>query len=299
MISFTQSEVHRRLNWFGLKPMVASVLGSRTLNPLVRSVAGIIPAAIGRRLPLNLEYVDYHLSNGETVRLLDPLRDIFARDIYWGLAPAEIHKLRYLEEAAKAAKSFLDIGAYAGMYALIAARANPQLKVIAYEIVPENYLLTVRNIIANNMVDRVEARLLGIGEAPGWLRLPPAMKAASNLCSVSLGATFQDGIEVPVSTLDLETERMEGPFLLKIDVEGFESQVIAGGSAFIEREHPTMICEILPGDPLPTLPPGYEFSTFEAEGIIPRPAPEDLGEPRDWLFRPRSARGSSDRLSAP
>ena len=42
------------------------------------------------------------------------------------------------------------------------------------------------------------------------------------MTSMSLGSRFDDGVAIPVTTLDAETRELSGPFLMKIDVEGYE-----------------------------------------------------------------------------
>jgi FkbM family methyltransferase len=289
----------RHLNWYGAKPIAARLLSSPGINQLAQLAArAVLPNRQLHRLPLARRHVDYKLADGSCVRLLDPLHDTIARDIHWGGAqptdPAERLKLRTVERLSKSAATFLDVGAYAGLYALIAARSNPKLRAIAYEIVPENYLLTLRNILENDLASRVEAKLRGIGEREATIRLPERMGAASNLSSISLGSRFDAGVAVPVSTLDAETRGLAGPFLMKIDVEGFEEQVFLGGKQFIETSRPDMICEILPADGAACAtieamvrPLGYRTFTFEADAIVehgeiaPRPAL------RDWLITAR------------
>lgn len=298
MIKLGAQEV-RRMNWFGFKPVVARLLSSFPINPAVQFAARtVLPRSIAHRLPLARRHVDYKLANGNMVRLLDPLRDEIARDIYWGSSQptgaAERRKLRMVELLSQSASTFLDVGAYAGLYALIAARSNPELTAIAYEIVPENYLLTVRNILENDLAGRMEAKLRGIGEREGTVRLPPRMGAASNLSSISLGSQFETGVAVPVSTLDAETQGLAGPFVIKIDVEGFEEQVFLGGEQFIAASLPDIICEILPADgpACATIeamirPLGYRTFTFEADAIPEHREIAPRSALRDWLITAR------------
>jgi hypothetical protein len=151
----------RRINWFGLKPLLARFLAAPIVNPALHGLSRmILPTAIAHRLPLSKDSVHYVLEDGSTVVLLEPIHDAIARDIWHGRGKptqaAERLKLRVFEQIAKSSKTCLDIGAYAGFFALVAARANPSLRALAFEIVPENFLLTVRNILANDLVDRVD-----------------------------------------------------------------------------------------------------------------------------------------------
>ena len=290
----------RRLDWFGIKTVTAKVMALPLINPLMRVVAGnLLPAKISQRLPLSVRHVDYRLGNGKTVRLLDPLHDIVARDIHWGkgkpTAAAERYKFDCIERLSKHASTFLDIGAYAGVCGLVAARSNPELRVVAFEIVPENYLLLMRNIFENDLATRVEARLCGIGADTGTVRLPTSIGLPSHPTSMSLGSVFDHGIAINVAPLDDQVRDLRGPFLVKIDVEGFEQQVFEGGASFIAKEKPDIICEVLwDADEACAVitkmlaPLGYRWFLFSDEGMVARDRLEVEPTPRDWLLTVRS-----------
>jgi len=288
-----------RMNWYGAKRAVAKLLALPGVNQLVQFAARkMLPADIAQRLPLARSSAIYRLESGDELKLNDPIHDIVARDIHWGGAkptsPAEARKLICIERLAHKATVFLDVGAYGGVCALIAAHSNPRLHAIVYEIVPENYLLVIRNIVTNNLAARVEAKLLGIGAGPEVLRLPAAMKLASFATSISLGSSFEHGIDIRVVSLDQETAAMSGPFLMKIDVEGYEQQVFDGGVEFIRKHRPDIICEVLTdaGEACLAIerqlaPLGYRYFAFKKRGTIEADHIAPDAVPRDWLFSAR------------
>jgi FkbM family methyltransferase len=287
----------RRVNWFGIKPFVARLLAARFINPMSISIAKLmLPPKITQRLPLNIPIVTYRLQDGSPVLLLEPLHDAIARDIWHGRGrptqPAERHKLRIFEEVARSSKTCLDIGAYSGFFALIAARANPMLRAVTFEIVPENHLLIVRNVLANDLVERVEPRLCGLAASPGSMKIPQSFGAVSHLSSISIGSVFEAGITIPLSRLDDQISRVRAPVLIKIDVEGFETDIFRGGERFFHAHKPVVICEILPGaqdscELISTMlqPLGYHFYRIGDEGLE-RSSLEAGPVMRDWLFTP-------------
>jgi len=304
----------RRAGWYGLKPAVAKILGARIVNSAVQLTGRtLLPTSLASRLPLNKRSVAYRLDNGGLVRLLDPLHDIVARDIYWGrqkaVSPAERHKLACLELLSRQSDLFLDVGAYSGLCSLIAARTNPQLKAIAYDIVPENYLLLARNIIENNVVAQVEPRLRGLGAETGTLTLPVNFGAASHPTSISLGSKFTNGASIPVVTLDDDIIVKNERILIKIDVEGFEDQVLKGAQRLLRQSRPHIICEILPGNYESATvisellgPLGYRWFCFEDSGLEQRNGLEPGSEMRDWLLTVKAnpdGRGHAPRRSKP
>jgi FkbM family methyltransferase len=297
-VAIDEREV-RRASWLGLKPAIARLLTHPLINRPVRYAAKFLPVSIGHRLPLNVHSVRYRLDDGSSFELLEPLHDIVARDIHWGggkaTGAAERHKLAALERLSKTVDLFVDVGAYAGICSLIAARSNPHLKVKAYELVPENFLLLVKNIAENDLVGRIDPRLRGLGERHSAIRLPPTLGAASYLTSISLGSTFERGIAIPIVPLDDDLGAVAGQVLIKIDVEGFEDQVLAGARQLVRKCRPDIICEILPGtqqssDRIHSIlgPLGYRWFSFEDHGIEPRERPEPGSFMRDWLFTCRA-----------
>ena len=285
----------RRLNWFGLKPMIASLILFPPVNFVFRVLGrNLLTKKQALRYPISTREVRYRLENGAQVTLLDPARDDVARSVYWGegspVSPAESHVLRCVEALCGQYRTFLDIGAFSGLFALLAARSNAQLRSIAFEIVPENFLLLMRNIIENDLVGRVEARLCGLAGEPGWMTMAPELKLDRLASSMSIGSEFKTGVQIPLATIDGEMTDAIGPVLMKIDVEGFEAEVLRGGMTFLERHRPDVICEILPDskdhqeiqDMLSAL--GYEYFLFTDNGLIRSKTITPTKEGRDWLF---------------
>ena len=108
--------------------------------------------------------------------MYEPDRCDVAKDLYWGhgrrRAPADQWAIEAAMALSRDAGLFLDIGAYSALFALAVARANPALRSVAYEIVPENYLLMARNVAFNSLSGRVDPRLVGLGAEAGSIRMP-------------------------------------------------------------------------------------------------------------------------------
>ncbi len=206
---------------------------------------------------------------------------------------ADQHVLRCIETLCAHAQTFLDIGAYSGLFALVAARSNPDVKSVSFEIVPENHLMLVGNIIHNDLIGRVDARLCGLADKPGWMTMPPALRLDRLASSMSIGSNFEAGVQIPLTTLDLAMADFKGPIVMKIDVEGFESSVLKGGQTFLETHRPDIVCEILAsstdhdeiGDTLGAL--GYQYYLFSDDGLIHCEQIDPTLNGRDWLFTMR------------
>lgn len=122
----------------------------------------------------------------------------------------------------------VDVGANVGFVALEAARAaGGSGYVLAYEPHPR-ILAYLKGNVALNDARRVEVRGAALGSAPGTLRVSDSGSDDQNRIVTS------GGLEVPVVRLDDEfpDRRLR---LLKIDVEGFEMDVLGGAGDVLRR----------------------------------------------------------------
>jgi len=143
---------------------------------------------------------------------------------------------------------FVDVGAHWGIFSLSAASRWPgEVSVLAVEPHPENVCRLMDAVAHNGFRDGVEIVAAACGERPGFARLrlntsmghtiapwtPIRELPGANLC-------------VPVVTLDdlfAERPHLQGRrVFLKVDVEGAETQVLAGARALLEsgRVHAVM-----------------------------------------------------------
>lgn len=298
----------KRLNWFGTKSLIARFLCIKPVNSIFRKIAKLsLPARTAARFPVSVPKVEYRLLGGERITLLDPARDEVARDIFWGngrcISAGEQHTLDCVETLCKDAHLFLDIGAYSGLFALIAVAAQPRLKAITFEIVPENHLLVMRNIVENDLIGRIDARLCGLSDRAGTITVAPSLHLDRLASSISISSDFSAGVRVPIETLDNAIGETVGPIVMKIDVEGFETAVVRGGRLLFERYKPDVICEILPGSTdyreLETIlrSLGYHYYQIDDNGLTRHESIDPTTGGRDWLLTARNDLPASLNLS--
>lgn len=121
---------------------------------------------------------------------------------------------------------FFDIGANIGSYTILAAGACGA-KAVSFEPVPATYESLVRNIRLNSLSASVIANNWAVGSSIGELQFTSSLDCMNR--ALMPGEQQPDSIAVKVATLDgAACERI--PTICKIDVEGFETQVIAGGT---------------------------------------------------------------------
>lgn len=162
------------------------------------------------------------------------LCDHIQRSIYLGVfEPEETEQVRnYL----KPGMTIVDVGANVGYYTLMAAAAvGGAGRVLAFE--PSPYAFErLAETLRRNGVSNVLALPIGLGEAERALPLFMPQRPGNHTPSM-VAAGRGGGLEVPVRRLDdcLAEHRVERVDLMKIDVEGFEPNVVEGAMGYITR----------------------------------------------------------------
>ncbi len=135
--------------------------------------------------------------------------------------------------------SFVDVGANIGFYSLLVAQASAaDTRIWACEPAPKNLATLRRAVELNHFQDKIQILPLALSDQPGpsdfWLC--PGGSGGHSLLPTEPNA---HKITVQVDTLD-RLWRAHAPWLtrsfVKIDVEGAEPRVIAGGQAWLTSE---------------------------------------------------------------
>ncbi|AXC11665.1 methyltransferase, FkbM family domain protein [Acidisarcina polymorpha] len=149
-------------------------------------------------------------------------------NIYCGLA--DFSEMSFLLHLLRPEDLFVDVGANVGSYTVLASAAIGA-RSIAFEPNPETLPGLAANIEANGIGDRVEIHQAGVGAKSGVLRF--AANGTQTRIAPNGGAS-ESIFQSPVTTLN-ETLAASTPALIKIDVEGFESDVLAGAGSVLGR----------------------------------------------------------------
>lgn len=140
--------------------------------------------------------------------------------IYTGLfEPAEMCLMLHL---LRPGDWFADIGANIGSYTILAAGVR-QAQCIAAEPVPQTVVRLRRNLDLNHLHERVEIHAVGVASSAGELRFSINLDSENHVAT-----SAESGVTVPTMPLDDLLRNRAGPTLLKIDVEGFEHEVLLG-----------------------------------------------------------------------
>ncbi len=215
------------------------------------SLAGFLPPAIWKRLPVEVVF-PVKLPDGRSFLYSATPNDGIARALYWrGLEDWESETIPVFYRLAQSAGIVLDIGANTGFYTLLACTANSRVRVIAFEPVPRVYEKFLEHIRLNHFEDRCEAYQIAVSNFIGMAEMHIPLGDLPTSASLNPeGFRGFDGVlrQVPVTTIDAVVgERAVD--LAKIDVEGFEPQVLEGMQMTLQRFRPTLFIECLPDGP--------------------------------------------------
>lgn len=288
----------RRQSWFGAKRHVKTTLSHPLVHPLMRIVAPRLPNVSVGRLPAPRELLEVRatVADGDFV-MLRPDRCEVAKELYWGEGqrpdPADAFAIDLVVKLSADARTFLDVGAYTGIFTLATLATHDDLKAHAFDMVPPVVRMLRANLVRNGFAGRTAVHQAGVGDPAMTARMPSVDSGSALPSFLSSDMEFDDGEDVGFLALDTFTDEVEGPVVMKIDVEGGEADVFAHGQSFLAEHRPDMLCEVLPdadGSRLEELlrPFGYRYYHVGADDVRERKAIAPTPVVRDWLFTTRT-----------
>lgn len=213
-----------------LQRVPAGLLGKTRVAGFL--VYRVMDAAVPRRV-LDVNGLDLLLPN---------LRDSLALDLFANGA-YEPSTVAWITDHLPKNGTLLDIGSNIGTVGLPVARRRSDARVVCVEASPSVFAYLDRNIRVNGLAERVSARHCVVSASD-----------ASHVSFYSPEEGYGRGSMSPVFTQaaeqianlrldDLVRSLPSEPDLLKIDVEGFEKQVIEGGIGFLRGRSPKLVFE--------------------------------------------------------
>lgn len=125
---------------------------------------------------------------------------------------------------------FADVGANVGAYTVLASGVSGA-KSISFEPSPTTFAYLQGNVRLNHLEARATAINAAVGRKAGRLRLTANLGTENFVCPTGSGG---ESVEVEVKTLD-DVFSGQAPDLIKIDVEGYETEVIHGGEQLLRN----------------------------------------------------------------
>ncbi|MFV0564579.1 MAG: FkbM family methyltransferase [Flavobacteriaceae bacterium] len=161
------------------------------------------------------------------------------------------------EQLIKNCTSFFDIGANIGYYSLLAATANPNIKVYAFEpaLGPKHFLL--KNIELNSFKNIIQPINSALSNTIGHIDFYEVENKKYSYLQYNLAGEGNAGTkkesrnfiknQVKTTTLKAFTEanNITQIDIIKIDTEGTEIDILNSGKEIIKTCQPIVICETL------------------------------------------------------
>lgn len=156
-------------------------------------------------------------------------------NFYCGLHEAA--DMAFVLHSLRRGDSFLDVGANVGTYTILASGVA-QARTLALEPIPATFARLLRNLHLNDLLSRVDARCLAVGATEGSVRFTAGRDTTNRAVSLLPSPSQEPTVEVPLTSLDqLLQEAGTTPLLWKVDVEGYEPEVLRGAAAALQQPH--------------------------------------------------------------
>jgi FkbM family methyltransferase len=160
-----------------------------------------------------IEDSKFYVKNGETG---------LTQNIYVGLA--EFEDMSFLLHCLQENDFFFDIGSNSGSYSILGG-AVVGANVVAVEPVRETFERLLRNLVLNRLESSSTALNVALGAKSGFLTMTSSLDTTNQIV---VGETLVATTQVEIKTLDEISVNMS-PSLIKIDVEGWATEVLRGG----------------------------------------------------------------------
>jgi FkbM family methyltransferase len=171
---------------------------------------------------------------------LGSLRGLYfnSEDLPYRLGIYELHIQRLLAQHVKESDVFYDVGANRGFISLLASRlVGSEGRVYSFEPLPDN-IVQFRDLMARNQVNNVSLIQAAVSARRGKAHL---FSSGDSSTASLVSGKRKVSREVQVVTLDGFCLEHPAPTFIKIDVEGAESEVVAGTANLLASSQPLKI----------------------------------------------------------
>jgi len=141
-----------------------------------------------------------------------------------------------------------DVGANVGIYSIFFEKTFGKSKIMSFEPAETTHALLLKNL-NHNKSSRVMTFKLGLGssdEEAYLTKSPDGAGSNSIVLKKSNTSSMSEKIEMTSIDLLINSNPKYAPKFIKIDVEGYEPQVILGGKSYITESKPIIMMEVFP-----------------------------------------------------
>lgn len=249
-----------------------------------------------------IDLVESKLPNGKILKLNSKGDDWVSNQVFWrGWQGYETETVPLFYKLAEKSVVTLDVGAYVGFFTLLAAHANPQARVFAFEPMPAIYQRLAQHIELNNL-QNVTTTFGAVGSEEGeaeFFHVEGFDLPTSSSLSFEFVKNTEHITSTKVKVFQLDKFAQENDIekidLMKVDTETTEPDVLIGAKNLLTKHQPDIFCEVLAGraegGKLKEIlaPFGYKFYLLTPEGAIVREEIEGHPEFLNYLFTQKTA----------
>jgi len=200
---------------------------------------------LGKLVPNNYQYQkgSWRVCKKNGINLKLDIHDYVGHYMYFQFKDAGQERL---VSFAKKGDYVLDIGTNIGVTLLnFAQKVAREGMVYGFEPDPENYGYCIQNIGLNSFTN-IQLENFGLGKENGTFSMVVDTESNRGCNRITFDESRKESYEVKVETLDnwafeVGLSKLD---LVKIDVEGFEFQVLSGGKSLLAKYKPTMFIEL-------------------------------------------------------
>jgi FkbM family methyltransferase len=178
-------------------------------------------------------------SKAKVVEFVKPTRLLVSKgmtgatgNIYTGLH--EFYDMGFLLHFLKEGELFFDIGANVGSYTILASGVR-KATTVSFEPIPSTYMALKENVKLNNLESFVVLKNMGLGSEKAVMKFTSQHDTVNHVIAKDEIST--ETIEIQVDTVDNLAFIHGCPSLIKIDVEGFETEVLNGMTNIFKNDN--------------------------------------------------------------
>jgi len=155
----------------------------------------------------------------------------------------EVLSTRHFQKIITEHMTVIDIGANIGYYTLLESQLASKGHIFAIEPVLGNYTILKKNIALNHCTN-ISTYNFAIANADGYKEMYIYDKCNWSSFTRIPGSTIIDTVQVPIFTLDkfIETYVPQHLHFIRMDVEGFEYEILMGSQKTLQKPGPLFFC---------------------------------------------------------
>jgi FkbM family methyltransferase len=287
------------------KILINRFINNKLVQPLIK-IKRFLPFSIISRLPV-IGTFSFSNKSGKVFKLKSDGYDPTVNMVYWtdgtGYEPGIINLLHSI---LKKSEILIDVGANTGIITIQMSLLPFAKEVHSFEPLPRAFLALEQHIRLNSLKNCYPYQF-AIGKENSITKLyVPNVQAIPTASSLDPNKYIDNHpIEVNTKTLDsfVKENNVSNIDVIKIDVEGRESDVLSGMKNVLQEMKPYIVCEILPriGDVFAVYSyvKPYNYYLYEIRdneiSIIDHPEIYQRTKCRDFLLSPEQLDKQSTR----